>query len=157
MEPLPIIWKSKDHDYEEARIGRIFNRRRPARFPLAIVNVSEEWQIVEAVARARERECCISVRSGGHSWAAWSVRDDAILLDLGNYHEIILEEETGIVKVSPSTTSGDLNAYLLPKGRMFAGGHCGDVGLGGFLLQGGAGWNTRVIQSCIVFEYLLIK
>ena len=27
---------------------------------------------------------------------------------------------------------------------MFPGGHCPDVGLGGFLLQGGMGWNCRV-------------
>ena len=26
----------------------------------------------------------------------------------------------------------------------FAGGHCPDVGLGGFLLQGGMGWNCKV-------------
>jgi FAD/FMN-containing dehydrogenase len=26
---------------------------------------------------------------------------------------------------------------------MFAGGHCPDVGLGGFLLQGGMGWNCK--------------
>jgi FAD/FMN-containing dehydrogenase len=122
----------------------VFNQRRPNRFPLAAVNVSEEAHVVEAVKLALEKGCRVSVRSGGHSWAGWSVRDNAILVDFGNYHEMILDEETGVVRVSPSTTSGDLNAFLLPKGRMFAGGHCPDVGFGGFLLQGGMGWNARV-------------
>jgi hypothetical protein len=37
-----------------------------------------------------------------------------------------------------------LNTFLAEKGVMFAGGHCPDVGLGGFLLQGGRGWNCKV-------------
>jgi FAD/FMN-containing dehydrogenase len=147
MESLPIIWKSSESEYEDARIGRIFNLRRAERFPLAILNVSKESHVVDAVKLAREKGCRISVRSGGHSWAGWSLRDDAILLDFGQFHEMSLDEETWIAKVSPSTTSGYLNEFLLTKGRMFAGGHCPDVGLGGFLLQGGVGWNARV-QYC---------
>lgn len=70
-----------------------------------------------------------------------------MVVDFGNYHEMEYDEETGVVRVSSSTTSADLTAFLHPKGRMFAGGHCGDVGLGGFLLQGGMGWNSRVLHS----------
>ena len=36
-----------------------------------------------------------------------------------------------------------LNGLLLQHGFMFPGGHCPDVGLGGFLLQGGMGWNCK--------------
>lgn len=151
MEALPVLWKSAEPAYEEARVGRVFTLRRPNRYPLAVVNATEEGHVVEAVKLALEKECRISVRSGGHSWGVWSLRDNAILVDFGNYHEMILDEDTGIVQVSPSTTSGGLNAFLLPKGRMFAGGHCPDVALGGFLLQGGVGWNARVLDS----EHLL--
>jgi FAD/FMN-containing dehydrogenase len=121
-----------------------FNRRRPYRYPLAIVNASKESHVVEAVKLAIEKKCRVSVRAGGHSWAGWGVRDNAILIDFGNFHEMSLDEETGIARVSPSTTSAEFSAFLLQTGRMFSGGHCPDVGLGGFLLQGGAGWNTRV-------------
>ena len=144
MDEMPIVWKSSEPEYEEARVGRIFNLRQPNRYPLAVVKASEEDHIVEAAKLAIERDCRISVRSGGHSWAVSSVRDNAILVDLGSYHEMSLDEETGIARVSPSTTSGELNAFLLAKGRMFAGGHFPNVALGGFLLQGGMGWNTRV-------------
>ena len=147
MEALPIVWKSSAPAYEEARIGRVFNLRCPNRYPLAVVKVTKEDHVVEAVKLALEKGCRISVQSGGHSWAVYGLRDNAILVDLGNYHEMNLDEKTGTVQVSPSTTSGDLNAFLLAKGRMFAGGHCGNVGLGGFLLQGGVGWNTRVLNS----------
>ena len=128
-------------------MGRIFNLRRPNRYPLAVINASEDNHVLQAVKLALQKNCRISIRSGGHSWAAWSLRDNAILVDFGNYHEITFDEVTGIVRVSPSTTSGDLNTFLHPRGRVFAGGHCPNVGLGGFLLQGGVGWNARVLSS----------
>ena len=147
METLPIIWRSADPAYEDARVGRVFTLRRPNRYPLAVVNASQEAHVVEAVKLAVEKGCRISVRSGGHSWSVSSVRDNAILVDLGTYHEMTLDEETGIARVSPSTTSAEINEFLLAKGRMFAGGHCPDVALGGFLLLGGVGWNARVRNS----------
>ena len=36
-----------------------------------------------------------------------------------------------------------LAPYLAERGRFFVGGHCPTVGVGGFLLQGGQGWNAR--------------
>lgn len=146
---LPIVWKDKasKEEYEDARVGRVFNHRRPKRFPIAVVRAENEQHIVEAVKLAKQHKCRISVRSGGHSWAAWSVRDQAILIDLGNMKHISISEDEKIVTVSPSTTGRMLNNFLSERGLMFAGGHCPDVGLGGFLLQGGMGWNCRVSVS----------
>lgn len=142
---LPIIWRAKADPaaYELARVGRVFNQRRPKRYPRAVVEATEESHIVEAVRLAVKENCRVSVRSGGHSWAAWSVRDDAILIDLGKYSLIDLRESENVVVVSPSTTGRVLNAFLHDRGLMFAGGHCPDVGVGGFLLQGGMGWNCK--------------
>lgn len=72
------------------------------------------------------------------------MRDNAILIDLGSYKHLKFDQETEIVEVSPSTTGRDLNDFLGQRGYMFCGGHCPDVGLGGFLLQGGMGWNCKV-------------
>ncbi|KAH8760911.1 FAD binding domain protein [Hyaloscypha finlandica] len=129
--------------YEQARVGRVFNQRRPNRYPHGVVEATCVQDITNAVQLAKSQNLRVSVRSGGHSWAAWSVRDDAILIDLGKYNFIEYDEETKIVKVSPSTTGKMLAEYLSAKDRMFGGGHCPDVGLGGFLLQGGMGWNCR--------------
>ncbi|KAF2220787.1 FAD binding domain protein [Elsinoe ampelina] len=142
---LPIIWRSEVEEavYEEARVGRVFNHRRPKRYPVAVVKAETPDHVVEAVRLAKSKGHRVSVRSGGHSWAAWSVRDNAVLIDLGNMKHISLDSEKGIATVSPSTTGSMLNDYLSQRGLMFAGGHCPDVGLGGFLLQGGMGWNCR--------------
>jgi FAD/FMN-containing dehydrogenase len=141
----PVIWRAEadEDEFERARVGRVFNARRPKRYPRAVVEATQESDIVAAVRLAIEQKCRVSVRSGGHSWAAWSVRDDAILIDLGKYQFFELDEAKKIVVVSPSTTGRILNGFLSQKGLMFAGGHCPDVGLGGFLLQGGMGWNCK--------------
>ncbi|KAI9708379.1 MAG: hypothetical protein M1820_004083 [Bogoriella megaspora] len=138
---LPIIFRDSHNveAYEDARTGRLFNKRRPDRFPAAVVEASKVEHVVGAIQLARQRKWRVSVRSGGHSWACWSVRDDAILVDLGKLHRLDLDEEKSIASVSPSTTGRQLNAVLGTKGLMFGGGHCPDVGLGGFLLQGGMG------------------
>lgn len=122
--------------------------------PRAVVQATSPQHVVDAVKLAKSLDCRVSVRSGGHSWAQWSVRDDAVLVDLGKLpggkhaeapleEGLVYDEKTQIVVCPPSTTGRLLNGFLEGKGRMFAGGHCPDVGLGGFLLQGGMGWNCK--------------
>ena len=146
ISPLPIIWRrdASKETYEQARVGRVFNARRPSRYPRAVVEATHPLHVQQAVQLAINLGCRVSVRSGGHSWAAWSVRDDAILIDLGNMKHLEVNAESQIVTASPSTTGMMLNEKLMPLGLMFCGGHCPDVGIGGFLLQGGMGWNCKV-------------
>lgn len=131
--------------FREAVWGRVFNERRDTtRQPRAVVFASKPEHVKAAIELAEQEGCRISVRSGGHSWAAWSVRDDAILIDLGELKELNYDNRTKIVSCSPSITGRVLNGFLNPRERSFPGGHCPDVGLGGFLLQGGMGWNCKV-------------
>jgi FAD/FMN-containing dehydrogenase len=134
-----------EEDFEEACFGRVFNARRPSdRTPAAVLRAVTEQDVVEGVRLALEHGRPVAVRSGGHSWAAWSVRADALLIDLGGFREMAYDDTTGIVTATPSIKGGDeLNPYLGEFGRFFNGGHCPSVGIGGFLLQGGQGWNAR--------------
>ncbi|XVU23549.1 FAD-binding oxidoreductase [Actinoplanes sp. CA-054009] len=137
-----VIVHEGDPGYEQARVDRIFNRRLPARRPAAIVKASTEQDVIGAVRLARERGWQVVVRSGGHSWAQWSLRDEAVVIDLGGMREVTYDQ--GVLRVSPSVKGGsELAPYLAARGRFFPGGHCPTVGLGGFLLQGGQGWNAR--------------
>jgi FAD/FMN-containing dehydrogenase len=140
---MEIIWRGST-GYEEARVKRVFNFRRPDRYPLAVVIAKRETDIVETVKLARDHRTRIAIRSGGHSFAVWSVRDDSILLDLTEYHGVEVDVESQIAYVSPSTKS-DIDIELMHKyGLIFGGGHCPSVGLGGYLLQAGFGWNCKV-------------
>jgi FAD/FMN-containing dehydrogenase len=138
-----IVWRGEP-GYEEARVGRVFNARRPDRYPAAVLLAQGEDDVVAGVRLARDRGLKVSVRAGGHSWAAWSVRDDALLIDLGRTREMTFDPETGIATASPAVKGGaELVPFLTAHGRAFPGGHCPSVGIGGFLLQGGQGWNGR--------------
>lgn len=144
--PLSIVWRGKENEplYEGARVRRVFNCQRPKRFPRAIVSAKIQSDVVKAVELAIDQQCSVSVRAGGHSWPVWSLRDDTILVDLGNFSEISFDEKTGVVRASPSTTGQELSDYLHAKSRIFPAGHCPDVGIGGYLLCGGMGWNSNV-------------
>jgi FAD/FMN-containing dehydrogenase len=131
--------------YEQARTGRIFNARRPERFPAAVLLAESDDDVIAGVRLAAEEGWPVSVRSGGHSWAAWSLRDEALLIDLGGMRDLSYDPATGIASVRPAVKGGqEFAPFLAERGRVFPGGHCPSVGLGGFLLQGGQGWNGRL-------------
>ncbi|KAJ5703841.1 hypothetical protein N7493_010979 [Penicillium malachiteum] len=144
--PLNIVWRDNADPaiYEAARTSRLFNAQKPTQYPLAIAFVKDTSEVIDVIHLAIQMGCRISVRAGGHSYASWSVRDEAILIDMGELSEdASLDEDTGIVSVPPSITGKDLIEYLDTKGRVCSVGHCPDVGLGGFLLGGGMGWNCN--------------
>ncbi|CAK7214745.1 hypothetical protein SEUCBS140593_002294 [Sporothrix eucalyptigena] len=137
---FPIYWRD-NIAYERARVGRVFNYRRPDRYPVAVVEPINDDHVVQAVKLAKDLNCRVSIRSGGHSWASWSVRDDAVLIDFGRFHFLSLNKKNNVLTVSPNMTGRLISQLLQPHGRWFPGGHCPDVAVGGFLLQGGMGWN----------------
>jgi FAD binding domain len=138
-----IFWKGDD-GYEQARVGRVFNHRRPERYPAAVFFPKDENDVAAAVKYADTEGYKIAIRAGGHSWAAWSVRDEGILLDLKYLNNIKFDNKTNVAQVQPAVKGGaELNPFLREYGRFFCGGHCPSVGVGGFLLQGGQGWNAR--------------
>ncbi|WP_421849235.1 FAD-binding oxidoreductase [Novosphingobium sp.] len=133
-----------DAAFESARTSRIWHARHPARYPAAILVAQTEADVVAGVRLAAAKGWKVAVRSGGHSFPVWSLRDDCLLIDLGQLREMTLDGETGIATATPAIQGGhDLNAFLQGYGRFFAAGACPSVGLGGFLVQGGIGWNFR--------------
>lgn len=130
-------------EYESIRSNVIWNGHKPERYPDIIVQVNTEEDVVVAVKHAWREEMKIGVRSGGHSWTASFLRDEGMLIDVSRLNAITVDPEAGTATVGPGTHGGDLNGKLQQHGYMFPGGHCPTVGLGGYLLQGGFGWNSR--------------
>jgi FAD binding domain len=130
--------------FDAAARGRIFNARQPARAPAAVLLAANEADVAAGVRLAGAEGLKVAVRSGGHSWAAWSLRDDTLLIDLADFTAMSYDDDTGVVTAGPAVRGGlDLDPFLAARDRFFAGGHCPTVGIGGFLLQGGMGWNCR--------------
>jgi FAD/FMN-containing dehydrogenase len=90
---------------------------------------------------AGERGLKIGVRSGGHSYEASALRDGGIMLDLGGLDAIEIDTGARQAWIGPGCQGGQLIEALAEHGLAFPIGHCADVGLGGYLLSGGFGWN----------------
>jgi FAD/FMN-containing dehydrogenase len=136
-----IVWRG-DEQYEATRQSMVWNALKPARYPEAIVSAASEADVVAAVELARSRGLQVAVRAGGHSWVGSPLRDGTLLIDLSSLRELAVDEAARTAAVQPAVTSSELAQALAGQGLAFPVGHCPSVGVSGFLLSGGLGWNT---------------
>jgi len=123
----------------------MWNARLPDRFPEVIAQATDVDDVVDAVKLANREELRIAVCSGGHSWSGHHIRGDGVLLDVSRLNEMTIDKQSFRVTCGPGLLQQDLSAALGRRGLFFPTGHCRGVGLGGYLLQGGFGWNSRVL------------
>ena len=133
-----------DEGYEAARRGTVWHQRVPERYPEVIVQAVDANDIVAGIRYAKANGHRISVVSGGHSFAANHLRDGAVLLDVSRLDKATIDAEKRLAVVGPGKGGSLLMADLEAQGLFFPGGHCKGVCVGGYLLQGGYGWNSRV-------------
>ncbi|GES33302.1 FAD-binding oxidoreductase [Streptomyces angustmyceticus] len=146
-DPGGTLIRRGEAGYERARTAAVWNERRPRRFPDVIVRAATEADVAHAVGHARAKGLRISTYSGGHNWSGSPLRDHGLLLDLSALRECRVAPATGdgpaTATVQPAATGRDLVAALTPQDLAFPVGHCPTVAVGGFLLSGGLGWNSR--------------
>ncbi|MHC3473599.1 FAD-binding oxidoreductase [Streptomyces sp. 7R007] len=139
-----------DASYEKARLDAVWNERKPDRFPDVIVIAEEEQDVVRAVRLARAEGLRVSIRSGGHSWVGNGVRDGGLLIDLSRLQEITVDPGNGTASVQPAAKGPAIQRALAEHGLFFPTGHAPTVGIGGFILGGGYGWNSRHVgPACL--------
>jgi FAD/FMN-containing dehydrogenase len=138
------VLRRGEHGYEHARRRAVWNARTPERFPDVIVLAASVADVPRAVLGAREADLKIGVRSGGHSWAGNHVRDGGMLLDLSGLRAAKIDAHAMSAAVEPGCPGNELLAALEDEELFFPAGHCVGVAVGGYLLQGGYGWNGRV-------------
>ncbi|MEV2214174.1 FAD-binding oxidoreductase [Streptomyces sp. NPDC050997] len=142
-----------DAAYEQARRDAVWNERKPDRFPDVIVLADNERDVVAAVRLARSEGLSLGIRSGGHSWVGNGVRDGGMLLDLSRLQDITVDPKARTAAVQPAAKGPELLARLAPHGLFFPTGHAPTVGIGGFVLGGGYGWNSRRLgPACLSVE-----
>ncbi|WP_059015101.1 FAD-binding oxidoreductase [Mycobacterium sp. M26] len=133
-----------DDGYEAARCATVWNARTPQRFPDVVVQAVDADDVVATVRYAKANGHKIGVRSGGHSWAGNHVRDGGVLLDVSRLDNSTVDVENRRAVVGPGKGGSILAAELDELNLFFPAGHCKGVRIGGYLLQGGYGWNSRV-------------
>jgi FAD/FMN-containing dehydrogenase len=147
MVPLPAgrHFCRGDDGYEAARRAAVWNARTPDRFPDVIVAAHDADDVVAAIRYADAQGLRVGVRSGGHSWAGSHIRDGGLLLDVSRLDGCTVDTARKVAIVGPGKGGSVLAAELDELGLFFPAGHCKGVCVGGYLLQGGYGWNSRVL------------
>ncbi len=128
--------------YEQARRRALWNELKPERFPELIVSPGSPEQAAAAVRQAREQGLRVAIRGLGHSWCGSPLREGGMLIDLSGLRALTVDSEARTASIGPGIESRQLAAALGAHGLAFPVGHCGPVGMSGFLLAGGLGWNS---------------
>jgi len=137
-----VIFARDDADYEQVRQESLWNQRTPERFPDLIAQVETAEDVTAALRLAADRELRVTVRSGGHSWTGNHLRDGGMVIDVSRLDGLEVDAEALTAAVGPGLRG--ISAGLEPYDLFFPGGHSDAVAVGGYLLQGGFGWNGRV-------------
>ena len=138
------VWKRGESGYEDARRHAVWQAMKPDRYPDLIVRATSEQDVVEAVRYAKRHGLRVKARSGGHSFTGSSLRS-GLHIDFSAYKEVTVDATSRTATITPGVLGSELMGPLLEQGLYFPGGHYRGVGLGGYLLQGGFGWNGRTL------------
>ncbi|MEU6083321.1 FAD-binding oxidoreductase [Streptomyces sp. NPDC047108] len=145
MKLTGAVFERDAAGYEQARRATVWNARIPDRFPDLIVQAASVSDVQAAVRYAKAHGLRVGVRSGGHSWAANHVRDGGMLIDVSRLDDVEVDREAMTATVGPGKKGHEMCEDLAVHDLFFPAGHCRGVAVGGYLLQGGYGWNSRVL------------
>jgi FAD/FMN-containing dehydrogenase len=138
-----VYWRG-DEAYETARGSTCYRMNKPKRYPQVIVQPANDKDVVAAVKFAKAHGLKVTTRSGGHSWSAAHIRDDVVLIDMGRMQEITIDEKAQTLWVNPGMIGSVINRHLEPLGLIVPTAHHPSPGIGGFCMNGGFGWNSRL-------------
>ncbi|MBE1581630.1 FAD-binding oxidoreductase [Amycolatopsis roodepoortensis] len=127
-----------DSGYDSAK--RVFNPAFDGFKPAAIAKCAKPEDVQAAVSIAARR-VPIAARSGGHSYAGYSVPDGGLMIDLGGMSSVDVQGEQ--VVIGAGAKLKDVYAALGGAGRCLPAGSCPSVGIAGLTLGGGIGVLAR--------------
>ena len=139
--PLCRIVRPGDPDYDSARAD--FNARF-SRFPRAILYACSARDVADGIAWARRNGVPLRARSGGHSYEAYSLVDDGLVIDTSPLDHVRVHRGSGVATVGAGAALLDVYQGLWDQARVaIPGGSCATVGIAGLTLGGGFGLLSR--------------
>jgi FAD/FMN-containing dehydrogenase len=126
--------------YDDARLSHdtLFDGHRPA----AVATCANPADVQACLEVAHAAGLPAAARSGGHSYAGYSVPDGGLVLDVTPMSGVQVGAD-GTAEVGAGTRLTDLYAGVAAAGRAVPAGSCPTVGVAGFTLGGGIGTLTR--------------
>ncbi|MEM7513861.1 MAG: FAD-binding protein, partial [Bacteroidota bacterium] len=132
-----------DHHFDKVVMETLFNKTPISQRPASIYEPKTVEDIINIVRYAQKVGRRITITSGGHSFSANFIREDCLLIDLKHFNQYSVNIEEKTAEAGPAVGGSDLMKALYKDDLFFPAGHCKGVCLGGYLLQGGYGWNGR--------------
>ena len=135
-----------DPDYDDARAD--YNARFSLH-PSAIVFCANDADVANAIRWARENGVPLRPRSGRHSYEAYSVLDDGLVIDTSAINAIQVDAAGKHARIGAGAQLIDMYTTLWQSGLTIPSGSCGTLGLAGVVLGGGYGLASRAFGlSC---------
>jgi FAD/FMN-containing dehydrogenase len=125
----------------QATQSMVWHKSKPDRYPDIIIRARSEQDVIAAVKFAAQNKLKVTTRSGGHNATGASLRDGGVLIDLSSLNDVQVDVATQIASIQPAARSLQLLTAAQEKGLSFPVPHCPSVGMSGFVLGGGIGWN----------------
>ena len=133
----PQVLKPGDAAYEKQR--SIWQGAVNARKPAEIVECTNTQDVVWALRSARQRGLPLTVRSGGHSPAGFSLLDKGLIIDVRKLKKMEVDASQRIATVGAGVTWAEFDAAAAKYNLFTTGGSISTVGVAGFIGGGGVG------------------
>ncbi|MCY0865609.1 MAG: FAD-binding oxidoreductase [Sulfobacillus sp.] len=128
--------------YDDARVD--YNGRFPPFRPRYIVYCEVPQDVQQAVRWARRHRLPFRIRSGGHSYEAYSLLNDGLVIDVSRLRQMTFDPHQRIAQIGAGSRLLEIYETLWNAGRFtIPGGSCPTVGIAGLTLGGGYGLISR--------------
>lgn len=134
------VIRPDDAEYEQAR--RVYNHMIDAR-PEAVVRCSDVDDVVAVVRYAAEFGTTLAVRGGGHSVPGFGTADGAVVADLCQMNDVVVDPDARTARAGGGATWGVFNDATAVHGLATTGGIISTTGVAGLTLGGGIGYLSR--------------
>ena len=143
--------------FKEKCDSLIWQAMKPQRTPAAIYEVRSEEDVLDVIVQARSSGRRVSIVSGGHSYVGNGIQEDALLLDMSSLTDVQIDVSARRAKVQPGVRSIPFASALEKHSLAFPVPHCPMIGMGGYLLGGGMGWNAESWNNFACFNIVAVE
>jgi FAD/FMN-containing dehydrogenase len=110
--------------------------------PAAIALCADTEDVRTCILWAQHHRVPLVAQSGGHSYGGYSTTE-GLMISVRPINGVSLDRGSGIATIGSGIQLGDLYNTLFSEGVFMPAGRCTSVGIAGFVLGGGFGFETR--------------
>jgi FAD/FMN-containing dehydrogenase len=123
--------------------AHIYNQNFDHVLPRFVARPLDSRDARAAVRWAIAHDVPFRARSGGHSYAGYSVLRNGLVVDLRNLRRVSIDRRAGVVTIGAGAQLIDVFSALARHGVTIPAGSCPSVGIAGLALGGGQGLTGR--------------